>query len=187
MTVKSPRLAAFETLYKIQQESAYSNLSLDHLPVANGQERAFATALVRGVLERQITLDALVDKFTTGRLKPKVRVLLRMGAYQALYMDKVPVPAAVNETVELAKTVGQGYYGRMINAVLRQIAGGSGFAGYAHAPLFCAAAPAGYVAKDLWSGCYGGVPALYQRSCAIIFGAQSLVCDARSVAGDVGK
>ena len=122
MTVKSPRLAAFEALYKIQQESAYSNLSLDHLPVANGQERAFATALVRGVLERQITLDALVDKFTTGRLKPKVRVLLRMGAYQALYMDKVPVPAAVNETVELAKTVGQGYYGRMINAVLRQIA-----------------------------------------------------------------
>ena len=122
MTVKSPRLAAFEVLYKIQQESAYSNLSLDHLPVANGQERAFATALVRGVLERQITLDALVDKFTTGRLKPKVRVLLRMGAYQALYMDKVPVPAAVNETVELAKTVGQGYYGRMINAVLRQIA-----------------------------------------------------------------
>lgn len=90
--------------------------------MANGQERAFATALVRGVLERQITLDALVDKFTTGRLKPKVRVLLRMGAYQALYMDKVPVPAAVNETVELAKTVGQGYYGRMINAVLRQIA-----------------------------------------------------------------
>lgn len=77
---------------------------------------------MRGVLERQITLDALVDKFTTGRLKPKVRVLLRMGAYQALYMDKVPVPAAVNETVELAKTVGQGYYGRMINAVLRQIA-----------------------------------------------------------------
>ncbi len=174
MTVKSPRLAAFETLYKIQQESAYSNLSLDHLPVANGQERAFATALVRGVLERQITLDALVDKFTTGRLKPKVRVLLRMGAYQALYMDKVPVPAAVNETVELAKTVGQGYYG-------------SGFAGYAHAPLFCATASAGYVAKDLWSGCYGGVPALYQRSCAIIFGAQSLVCDARSIAGDVGK
>ena len=48
MTVKSPRLAAFETLYRIQQESAYSNLSLDHLPVANGQERAFATALVRG-------------------------------------------------------------------------------------------------------------------------------------------
>ena len=30
MTVKSPRLAAFEALYKIQQESAYSNLSLDH-------------------------------------------------------------------------------------------------------------------------------------------------------------
>lgn len=66
MTVKSPRLAAFEALYKIQQESAYSNLSLDHLPVANGQERAFATALVRGVLERQITLDALVDKFATA-------------------------------------------------------------------------------------------------------------------------
>ena len=121
MTVKSPRLAAFETLYKIQQENAYSNLTLDHLPVVGGQDRAFATALVRGVLERQITLDALVDKFTTGRIKPKVRVLLRMGAYQALFMDKVPVSAAVNETVELAKTVGQGYYGRMINAVLRQM------------------------------------------------------------------
>lgn len=79
MTVKSPRLAAFEALYKIQQESAYSNLSLDHLPVANGQERAFATALVRGVLERQITLDALVDKFTTGRLKPKVPGVVAYG------------------------------------------------------------------------------------------------------------
>lgn len=121
MTVKSPRLAAFEILYKIEREDAYSNLSLDHLPVINGQDRAFATALVRGVLERQITLDALVEKFTAGRLKPKVRVLLRMGAYQALYMDKVPVSAAVNETVELAKTVGQGYYGGMINAVLHKI------------------------------------------------------------------
>ena len=180
MTVKSPRLAAFEALYKIQQESAYSNLSLDHLPVANGQERAFATALVRGVLERQITLDALVDKFTTGRLKPKVRVLLRMGAYQALYMDKVPVPGTGKDGgPRLLRP-----YDQCGTAADRS---GSGFAGYAHAPLFRAAAPAGYVAKDLWSGCYGGVPALYQRSCAIIFGAQFFICDARSIAGDVGK
>lgn len=122
MTVKSPRLVAFETLYKIQQDNAYSNLALEHLPLENRQDRAFATALVCGVLERRITLDALIDKFITGRIKPKVRVLLRLGAYQVLYMDKVPVSAAVNETVELAKTVGQSYYGRMINAVLRRIA-----------------------------------------------------------------
>lgn len=119
--MKSARCCAFETLYKIFYNDAYSNLALDaalmSVPV---KDRAFTASLVYGVTERRLTLDYLLAPYLKGKTKPKVRVLLYLGVYQLYFMDKVPVSAAINETVQLAGEVGCGYYKSLINAVLRQ-------------------------------------------------------------------
>lgn len=123
---KSSRLIAFEILYKILQDDSYSNIAVDSMLGKNqcsDSDKSFVTALVYGVIERKLTLEYIISSHLKNKAKPKVRVILLMGAYQILFMDKVPSSAAVNESVELAKIIKQEYYCPLINAVLHKIDG----------------------------------------------------------------
>ena len=118
------RLKAFEILQSILRDNAYSNLTLEkELKSVNTTDRAFVSKIVYGVIERKLTLDYALDKFLTGKTKPKLKIVLYIGAYQVLFMDKVPAPVAIYETVELAGEVGLSYYKNVVNAVLRKIDG----------------------------------------------------------------
>ncbi len=120
------RLLAFKILSKIEHDKAYSNITLDNL--LNKYEATsapFVCAIVYGVLERKITLDYILSRFLTQpikKLNPQVLTILRMGAYQIKYMDKIPVSAAVNESVKLSKKNKCGFASGLINSVLRKIA-----------------------------------------------------------------
>lgn len=116
----SSRQAAFETLYKVSFNDAYSNIAVDNALSELSDGKAFAARLVYGVLERQITLDYLIKEYC-DKPKPKLRVILRMGVYQLYFMDKVTSAAAIDESVKLAKSNGLKYYASFINAVLRKI------------------------------------------------------------------
>ena len=125
--MKTARQTAFEILNRIQKDNSYSNLVLDsfldksELPQI---EKSFASALVYGVIERLITLDyelSLYLKQPLKKLKPQVLTVLRMGAYQLLFMDKVPASAAINESVKLTKKNGVSFASGLVNAVLRKI------------------------------------------------------------------
>lgn len=125
--MKSSRAEAFEILLKIHKDKAYSNLALD-ASLKGGEfssvEKAFISALVYGVTERTITLDYQLEKYLSQplkKLKPQVLIILRMGAYQLLFMDKVPVSAAVNESVKLTKSCGCAFASGLVNAVLRKV------------------------------------------------------------------
>lgn len=116
------RLTAFDILYGIFGNDAYSNIALDKaLDGTDSKNKPFVTALVYGVIERKLTLEYLIKPYLKGKTKPKVKLLLLMGAYQLYFMDKVPPRAAINETVALAQSVGVGYYKGLINAVLHKI------------------------------------------------------------------
>lgn len=119
--MKSPRLIAFETLYKIFSNNSYSNLALDNVLKKETDDKQFVSALVYGVVERKLTLDYFIEKYTDKKLKPKIQIILRMGAYQLLFMDKVPSNAAINESVKLTKDIKQEYYSGLVNAVLHKI------------------------------------------------------------------
>ncbi len=119
--MKSARLIAFETLYKIFFDSAYSNIALDNAVKDIEHDKAFIYALVYGVVERRITLDYFINKYVSSRPKPKIMTILRLGAYQLLFMDKVPSGAAINESVRLVKEIRQDYYTPLVNAVLHKI------------------------------------------------------------------
>lgn len=125
---KSARQSAFEILYKVERSGAYSNLALDaQLSSKDGADgdSALLTALVYGVLERLITLDYNISLYLRQplkKLKPEVLIALRIGAYQLLFMDRIPESAAVNESVKLAKNNRAQFAAGLVNAVLRKVA-----------------------------------------------------------------
>ncbi len=121
------RQIAFEALLKTEKNNAYSNIALDGFlskTKLDTRDKAFVSALFYGTIERKITIDYQLGLYLSKpikKLKPEVLVILELGAYQILYMDKVPSSAAVNESVILAKKNGCAFAGGLINAVLRKI------------------------------------------------------------------
>lgn len=119
------RLLAYKILSKIEHDKAYSNITLDAiLNKYEATSSAFVCALVYGVLERKITLDYYLSKVLSQpikKLNPQVLTILRLGVYQLKFMDKVPVSAAVNESVKLSRKVKCGFASGLINSVLRKI------------------------------------------------------------------
>ncbi|HEB52309.1 MAG TPA: rRNA small subunit methyltransferase B, partial [bacterium] len=84
-----------------------------------GRELAFAYELAHGVLRRERLLDAVLAGFAHRGLPkdPALRTVLRLGAYQLLFVSGMPSHAAVHETVALARN-NRGF----ANALLRQLA-----------------------------------------------------------------
>ncbi|MGN1443014.1 MAG: 16S rRNA (cytosine(967)-C(5))-methyltransferase RsmB [Acutalibacteraceae bacterium] len=125
---ENPRRLAFDILLKIEKDNAYSNLTLDACLPESGldaRDKAFVSALVYGVTERRLTIDyqlALYLDKPLKKLKPQVLIILRLGVYQLLFMDKIPDSACVNESVKLTKSCGCAYASSLVNAVLRKCA-----------------------------------------------------------------
>ena len=155
--MKSARQTAFEILNKIQRDESYSNLALDSAldkAEIDIKEKRFVSALVYGVTERRITLDYNLSLYLSQplkKLKPQVLTALRLGAYQILFMDKIPDSAAVNESVKLVKKNGAAFASGLVNAVLHKIVknglktDGSMSVKYSAPEWLC----------KMWSECYG--------------------------------
>lgn len=123
-TGKNPRRLALEILVRVERDKAYANILLDaqlrrqRLPPL---DRALATELCYGVLRQRGTIDFLLSTVLDRPLEAvegEVRNLLRLGAYQLFYLTKIPVYAAVHETVQLAKRTPRTF----VNAILRALA-----------------------------------------------------------------
>ncbi len=123
------RRLAVEALTRVQQESSYSSAVLDSILNKYGDEipqpdQALLSRLYYGVLERLLTLDYIIETHSKIKLKkmhPVVVQILRLGCYQLIFMDKIPAPAAVFESVKLAKKMNQERASGFINAVLRSV------------------------------------------------------------------
>ena len=117
---------ALETLLDVSRSDAYASLALDkRLAQANlpRRDRAFVTQLVYGTLENRMTLDWRIDQFLEGNkeIDQTVREILRMGAYQLFYLDRVPDMAAVDESVSLTRAMGLEALTGLVNGVLRNM------------------------------------------------------------------
>lgn len=130
MKLVDPRRTAFDILCRVE-EGAFADLTLDaalsRAPGMDPRDRALATELVYGVLRRRGRLDFALSRFCRkplAKVERKVLTLLRLGAYQILLLDKVPAPAAVHETVELARRAGLARATGFINGILRSLVRG---------------------------------------------------------------
>ena len=122
------RELALKSLYKIEENGAYSNLVLDDTIKRNNnlesRDIGLISELIYGVTTWKLTLDEIIKKYSKIKLKkisPWILNILRMGIYQIIFLDKVPKSAAVNESVNLAKKYGNIGSVKFTNAVLRKV------------------------------------------------------------------
>lgn len=91
------------------------------------RDRALFNALVYGVLRWRGRLDWMIGQFSKTplhRIDRPVLNILRLGAFQIAFLDRVPVSAAVHTSVELVKSISAPWVVRFANAVLRNLARG---------------------------------------------------------------
>ncbi len=130
MTIKETggREIALDVLTEVLENGAFVHVALSRAlfkyQYLEKQERAFITRVVDGTVERLLPIDQALNacsKVKTEKMKPLIRTLLRMSAYQILYMDRVPDSAACNEAVKLAvRRKFSGLKG-FVNGVLRSL------------------------------------------------------------------
>ena len=117
------RFQALQILVEIDWHDQYSNVLLNRAlsqtelkPVDQG----LLVNLVYGSIQHRLTLDFYLEPFIKGKkLEPWIRSLLRMTAYQMLYLERIPDHAAINEAVTIAKLNGHAGLAGLVNGVLR--------------------------------------------------------------------
>lgn len=127
--IDKTREIALKTLYKINEEEAYSNIALDEEIKQNRnklteKDIGLISEITYGVTTWRLTLDSIVKKYSKIRLKkisPWILNILRMGIYQIVFLDKIPKSAAVNESVNLSKRYGHTSSSNFVNAILRKV------------------------------------------------------------------
>ena len=123
----SARTAALRVLTACRTNDAWADAALSaelkRTPLSPA-DAALASRIVYGVLQNRMLLDHWLGAFCTQRpehLQQPLPDILRIGAYQILFLDKIPDRAAVSESVELAKASKRGAAAGLVNAVLRKI------------------------------------------------------------------
>ena len=121
-----PRIAAAEALRAVETEDAFSNIAID-IQIGrrklSQRDAALATSITYGVLKNLGQLDAALHRWLKkpiSNLEPFTRAVLRSGAFQLLFMDRVPKHAAVSEAVAILKRRKRHRAG-LANAVLRRL------------------------------------------------------------------
>lgn len=124
------RMLAWSLLRRVEGSQAFADLLLDRTfsqnPHLQPLDRAFVMELVLGTLRWRGRLDAAIERVSENpqkKMDPRLLHLLRLGAYQILFLDRVPDSAAVNESVRLAKAIFQSKKTTgFVNAALRAVA-----------------------------------------------------------------
>lgn len=120
--MKNSRIIAFDIVQSIFKDNAYSNIAIEKsLTSVNDKDKGFVSRIVYGTIERKLTLEYAVNLYLNSKTKNKVKMLLMIGAYQILFMDKVPDAVAIFETVACTDELGISFYKKLVNAVLRKI------------------------------------------------------------------
>ncbi len=124
MSAVSPaRVCAFQVVRRVFEAGAFADRAL-HAEAGglDGRDRALATTLAYGTVQRKRTLDHILAALTSRpleQLDPPVLAALRLGLFQLLFLERVADHAAVHESVELAKGSSRGG-AQLVNAVLRR-------------------------------------------------------------------
>jgi 16S rRNA (cytosine967-C5)-methyltransferase len=123
--VLSPaRLISFEILLDVERGAHASDLLFTRSASLDSRDAGLASEITLGVLRVQSQLDFLIERYSTrsaARLDREVRIALRMGIYQARYLERVPAHAAIHESVELVKRARKRSAAGFVNAVLRKV------------------------------------------------------------------
>ena len=122
------RAVVLDILEEIESNNEFSHIIINNALLKyqylDKSKRSFINKLSLGIIESQIELDYIINKYSktpVKKMKPVIRRIVRMGVYQIIYMDNVPDSAACNEAVKLAVKRGFAGLKGFVNGVLRNI------------------------------------------------------------------
>ena len=118
------RLAAARVLVALERgrTTLSREIEEDRADLEDPRDRGLLLEIVAGALRWQAALDACLATRSTrpiAELAPEVRAVLRAGAYQLLYLDRLPAHAVVHESVEVVRQLKHSRAAGFVNAVLR--------------------------------------------------------------------
>jgi N utilization substance protein B len=120
---RQARERALALLYEADAKDVTPGKVIAELPVAPD---AFVIALVSGVEERSVEIDALLARHAIGwsvaRMPVVDRTLLRLATFELLGRPDVPTGAVISEAIDLAKQYSTEESGRFVNGVLSAVA-----------------------------------------------------------------
>ena len=127
MSLSKARTVAFDALLRVAKQDAYADevLRAELDASVKTEDAGLATELAMGVLRWQRLLDYFVDRTLKNPARVadiEVRIALRLGAYQLLFLDRIPARAAIFESVELVKRARKRSASTLVNAALRKLA-----------------------------------------------------------------
>ena len=118
------RTAAYQALRQIERADLGETLARTRDRLEDPRDRALATDLITGTQRWRGAIDYQIARFsgrTLDRVDPEVLDTLRLGAYQLLYLERVPPSAVVNDSVALVKAARLKSAAPFVNAVLRRL------------------------------------------------------------------
>lgn len=126
--VAPARAAAWRALLRVSAGARLDDTAgaLPELEGLSDLDRGLANELVLGTVKRRLAVDAVLDGYTkapVGQSDAPLREALRLGAYQLLFLDRVPAYAVVDDAAALVAPRGRRAQG-FVNAVLRKVAEG---------------------------------------------------------------
>ncbi|MCX7823732.1 MAG: 16S rRNA (cytosine(967)-C(5))-methyltransferase RsmB [Syntrophobacterales bacterium] len=121
------RMAAYQALLHLEKRRIHPDellrSILSRYAHLSSVDKAFATELVYGVLRWQGRLDwhiGRLSKVPLEKIDFSIKVILRLGLYQLLFLDRVPSYAAVSEMVKIARSTHSRHLSSFVNAILRR-------------------------------------------------------------------
>lgn len=125
---RKARVIALQSLFEHDTVGHPLETALEHqsdLLGASPDVRTFASALVAGVSSNRDEIDGVISRtasaFPLNQMPAIDRNILRLAVYEILLDNKVPMRAAINEAVELAKEYGGDSSPKFINGVLGSV------------------------------------------------------------------
>jgi len=125
---RKARTIALQTLYELDCSAHQPNeilARLLHEKALPDEAADFARSLVNGVLKNKKNADDVIRRFAPAfpveQIAPIDRNILRLAIFEVLFDNRVPVKAAINEAVELAKSFGSDTSQKFVNGVLGSV------------------------------------------------------------------
>ena len=125
------RIVALQTLYELDFRVEVREEHLDQDEVLDRniarysevmEDKQFVSDLVKGVMREETALDEFIQplapEWPLNQIARIDRTILRMGVWEMLHADKVPIKVIINEAVELAKGFGADNSSKFVNGVL---------------------------------------------------------------------
>lgn len=117
-----------DSLIMLEEEGKKSHLLIKDVltkyDYLDARDKAFYKRVTEGTISKKITLDYVLDRYSkkpVEKCKPMIRAILRMSAYQILFMDKIPTSAVIDEAVKLCRKRSFEDFCPFVNAVLRNL------------------------------------------------------------------